>query len=193
MKYAENVEVLDDVTSDNELYKVMLTDKRTLLIIDDNTDIRNYLIKLFSDIYIIYSADNGEEGLKLTKKYMPDLVLSDVAMDTMDGLELCRKIKENSSLSHIPVILLTASKNPETHLQGISDGADDYITKPFDDDILVARVESLLKSRSSLRKYFLDSITLKREYSKGSGRIPGDFKKMYCYYRGKYSQTRFYH
>jgi signal transduction histidine kinase/ligand-binding sensor domain-containing protein/DNA-binding response OmpR family regulator len=170
----ENVELLADVTSDNELYKVMLTDKRTLLIIDDNTDIRNYLIKLFSDIYIIYSADNGEEGLKLTKKHMPDLVLSDVAMDVMDGLELCRKIKENSSLSHIPVILLTASKNPETHLQGISDGADDYITKPFDDDILVARVESLLKSRSSLRKYFLDNITLKENTQK----VPAEYQEI---------------
>ena len=161
-------------TSDKELYKVMLTDKRTLLIIDDNTDIRNYLIKLFSGTYIIYSADNGEEGLKLTKKYMPDLVLSDITMEGMDGLELCRKIKENSSLSHIPVILLTASKNPETHLQGISDGADDYITKPFDDDILVARVESLLRSRSNLRKYFLDSITLKENNQK----VPAEYQEI---------------
>jgi YesN/AraC family two-component response regulator len=159
---------------DNELHKVMLTEKRTLLIVDDNTDIRNYLIRLFSDTHIIYSADNGEEGLKLTKKHMPDLVISDIAMDVMDGLELCRRIKENSSLSHIPVILLTASKNPETHLQGISDGADDYITKPFDDDLLVARVESLLKSRSNLRAYFLDSITLKENTQK----VPAEYQEI---------------
>lgn len=159
---------------DNELHKVMLTEKRTLLIVDDNTDIRNYLIRLFSDTHIIYSADNGEEGLKLTKKHMPDLVISDIAMDVMDGLELCRRIKENSSLSHIPVVLLTASKNPETHLQGISDGADDYITKPFDDDLLVARVESLLKSRSNLRAYFLDSITLKENTQK----VPAEYQEI---------------
>lgn len=159
---------------DNELHKVMLTNKRTLLIIDDNADIRNYLIRLFSETHIIYSADNGEEGLKLTKKHMPDLVISDIAMDVMDGLELCRKIKENSSLSHIPVVLLTASKNPETHLQGISDGADDYITKPFDDDLLVARVESLLKSRSNLRTYFLDSITLKENTQK----VPAEYQEI---------------
>jgi signal transduction histidine kinase/ligand-binding sensor domain-containing protein/DNA-binding response OmpR family regulator len=170
----DSIELSADTTSDNELYKVMLTDKRTLLIIDDNTDIRNYLIKLFSETHILYSADNGEEGLILTKKYMPDLVISDIAMDVMDGLELCRKIKENSSLSHIPVILLTASKNPETHLQGISDGADDYITKPFDDDILVARVESLLRSRSNLRKYFLDSITLKENTQK----VPAEYQEI---------------
>nr|WP_315203299.1 two-component regulator propeller domain-containing protein [uncultured Flavobacterium sp.] len=170
----EIIEVSAHASSEYELHKVMLTDKRTLLIIDDNTDIRNYLIRLFSDTHIIYSADNGEEGLKLTKKYMPDLVISDIAMDVMDGLELCRKIKENSSLSHIPVILLTASKNPETHLQGISDGADDYITKPFDDDLLVARVESLLKSRSNLRSYFLDSITLKENTQK----VPAEYQEI---------------
>jgi YesN/AraC family two-component response regulator len=160
--------------SDKEFHKTMLTDKRTLLIIDDNTDIRNYLIKLFHETHILYSADNGEEGLKLTKKHMPDLVISDIAMEGIDGLELCRKIKENDNLSHIPVILLTASKNPETHLQGISDGADDYITKPFDDDILVARVESLLRSRSNLRKYFLDSITLKENTQK----VPAEYQEI---------------
>lgn len=170
----EIVEISSTAGLDKELHKELLTEKRTLLIIDDNTDIRNYLIQLFSGVYIIYSADNGEEGLKLTKKYMPDLVISDIAMDVMDGLELCRKIKENSSLSHIPVILLTASKNPETHLQGISDGADDYITKPFDDDLLMARVESLLKSRSNLRTYFLDSITLKENTQK----VPAEYQEI---------------
>jgi len=168
------IEVSVNAISENELHKAILTDKRTLLIIEDNTDIRNYLIRLFSEVYIIYSAENGEEGLKLTKKHMPDLVISDIAMDVMDGFELCRKIKENSSLSHIPVILLTASKNPETHLQGISDGADDYITKPFDDDLLMARVESLLKNRSNLRAYFLDSITLKENTQK----VPAEYQEM---------------
>lgn len=156
----------DNIVSENDFKKVMLTEKRTVLIIDDNEDIRNYLIKLFSDNYIVYSAENGEEGLKMTKKHMPDLVISDITMEQMDGLELCRKIKESNELSHIPVILLTASKNPETHLQGINDGADDYIMKPFDDDILAARVESLLRNRSNLRTYFLDNITLKENTQK---------------------------
>ncbi|MEZ0131510.1 response regulator, partial [Flavobacterium sp. LBUM151] len=138
----ENNQSLNNTVSESDFQKIMLTDKRTVLIIDDNAEIRAYLIKLFSKNYIVYSAENGEEGLKMTKKQMPDLVISDITMEHMDGLELCRKIKESDSLSHIPVILLTASKNTETHLQGITDGADDYITKPFDDDILVARVES---------------------------------------------------
>jgi signal transduction histidine kinase/ligand-binding sensor domain-containing protein/DNA-binding response OmpR family regulator len=175
--------IIDDVdenqfsntsVSESDFQKIMLTEKRTVLIIDDNAEIRAYLIKLFSDNYVVYSAENGEEGLKLTKKHMPDLVISDITMEQMDGLELCRKIKESDSLSHIPVILLTASKNPETHLQGITDGADDYITKPFDDDILVARVESLLKNRSNLRTYFLDSITLKENTQK----VPVEYQEI---------------
>ncbi|WP_163398704.1 hybrid sensor histidine kinase/response regulator transcription factor [Flavobacterium fluviatile] len=169
----------ENITSGNtlseaDLQKVMLTEKRTVLIVDDNAEIRGYLIKLFAENYIVYSAENGEEGLKLTKKYMPDLVISDITMEEMDGLELCRKIKESNDLSHIPVILLTATKNPETHLQGINEGADDYITKPFDDDILVARVESLLRNRSNLRTYFLESITLKENTQK----VPVEYQEI---------------
>ncbi|MFH6957081.1 two-component regulator propeller domain-containing protein [Flavobacterium aquidurense] len=174
MDEMEENNVVSNAVSETDFQKIMLTDKRTVLIIDDNAEIRAYLIKLFSETYIVYSAENGDEGLKLTKKHMPDLVISDIAMEEMDGLELCRKIKENSALSHIPVILLTASKNPETHLQGISDGADDYITKPFDDDMLVARVESLLRNRSNLRKYFLDSITLKENTQK----VPVEYQEI---------------
>jgi len=162
------------IISESDLQKVMLTEKRTVLIVDDNAEIRGYLIKLFSEKHIVYSAENGEEALKLTKKHMPDLVISDITMEEMDGLELCRKIKESNDLSHIPVILLTASKNPEIHLQGINEGADDYITKPFDDDILVARVESLLKNRSNLRTYFLNSITLKENTQK----VPTEYQEM---------------
>ena len=151
----------------------MLTEKKSILIIDDNTEIRNYLIQLFSETHLVYSAVNGEEGLKYTKKYMPDIVISDITMEVMDGLELCKRIKEDEHLSHIPVILLTASNNPETHLQGITDGADDYITKPFDDDLLVARVNTLLKNRRNLRKYFLDSITLRENDQK----VPAEYQE----------------
>ncbi|WP_246236247.1 hybrid sensor histidine kinase/response regulator transcription factor [Flavobacterium ajazii] len=168
----ENADV--NTLSETDLQKVMLTEKRTVLIVDDNAEIRGYLIKLFSEKHIVYSAENGEEGLKLTKKHMPDLVISDITMEEMDGLELCRKIKESNDLSHIPVILLTATKNPETHLQGINEGADDYITKPFDDDLLVARVESLLRNRSNLRTYFLDSITLKENTQK----VPVEYQEI---------------
>ena len=158
---------------EEELNKEILTDKKSILIIDDNVDIRNYLIQLFSGTHLVYSAINGNEGLKLTKKHMPDIVISDIAMEIMDGLELCKRIKESEQLSHIPVILLTASSNQETHLQGITDGADDYITKPFDDDILMARVNTLLKNRGNLRNYFLDSITLRENNLK----VPAEYQE----------------
>ncbi|WP_035141858.1 hybrid sensor histidine kinase/response regulator transcription factor [Flavobacterium daejeonense] len=157
---------------EKELNNEILTSKKSVLIIDDNVEIRNYLVALFSEFYLVYEAENGQEGLKLTKKYMPDIVISDVAMEIMDGLELCKKIKESEQLSHIPVILLTASSNPETHLQGITDGADDYITKPFNDDLLLARVNTLLKNRGNLRSYFLDSITLKEN----SQKVPAEYQ-----------------
>lgn len=157
---------------DDELNKELLTPKKSVLIIDDNVEIRNYLVQLFSEKYLVYSAVNGFEGLELTKKQLPDIVISDIAMEVMDGLELCKNIKESELLSHIPVVLLTASNNSETHLQGITDGADDYITKPFDDDILVARIDTLLKNRSYLRKYFLDNITLRENVQK----VPAEYQ-----------------
>ncbi|WP_235894368.1 hybrid sensor histidine kinase/response regulator transcription factor [Flavobacterium zepuense] len=151
----------------------ILTGKKSVLIIDDNDEIREYLVQLFSPLYLVYSAINGIEGLENTIKHLPDLVISDIAMDGMDGLEVCQKIKENNNLSHIPVILLTATTSSEIHLQGITFGADDYITKPFDSDILMARVETLLKSRENLRSYFLNSITLKENNHK----VPAEYQE----------------
>ncbi|MXN93289.1 response regulator [Flavobacterium sp. Sd200] len=164
-------EVVENIA--NTLEPELLSEKKTVLIVDDNTDVRNYLAKLFAPSYIIYTAENGLEGLKLVQKHLPDLVISDIAMEGMDGLELCKKIKENDELNHIPVILLTASANNETHLQGINEGADDYITKPFDSDILLAKSERLIKSRKDLRRYFLDSITLKENTLK----VPEEYQE----------------
>lgn len=151
----------------------ILTGKKSVLVIDDNPEIRDYLVQLFTAQYLVYSAKNGIEGLEVTEKHLPDIVISDIAMDGMDGLEVCRHIKQNVNLSHIPVILLTATTNAEVHLQGITQGADDYITKPFDSDILLARVETLLKSRENLRSYFLDSITLKENNQK----VPAEYQE----------------
>ncbi|RXK83626.1 hybrid sensor histidine kinase/response regulator transcription factor [Filimonas effusa] len=139
----------------------LVTEKSVILIVDDNEELRSYLLRLFSDKYLVLGSSNGADALQLAKERMPDLIVSDISMDGMDGLELCRHIKETEELSHIPVILLTAATGIETKLQGISGGADDFITKPFDSDILLARAATLLKNRSQLRKYFLNSITLR--------------------------------
>ena len=149
-----------DINILSKLKDDVVSEKKSILIIDDNEEIRNYLMELFSDDYLTYSAENGFDGYEMVNKILPDLVLSDISMEGLNGLELCKKIKSSEGINHILVILLTASSNPETQLQGISDGADDYITKPFDDDILKAKVETLLRNRSQLKNYFLDSITL---------------------------------
>lgn len=147
----------------------LVTEKKSMLLVDDNKEIRNYIRHLFKFGYVIHEAESGEEGIELAKKHLPDIIISDVVMAELSGVELCMKIKEDPSLSHIPVILLTSSSSAEVKLKGIEGGADDYITKPFDKDILIARVANLLKSRTNLQRYFFSEITLKSDDSKVSG------------------------
>ncbi|MBX2922544.1 MAG: response regulator [Chitinophagaceae bacterium] len=147
----------------------IFSDKKTVLIVDDNNEIRQYLLQIFSGKFIVYEAVSAEAGWDMATKYMPDIIISDVIMGGITGIEFCRKIKEAPSLKHIPVILLTASLSSEIKLNGIECGADDYITKPFEKDLLIARVNNILKSRSTLQQYFFDRITLQKSNTKVSG------------------------
>jgi signal transduction histidine kinase/ligand-binding sensor domain-containing protein/DNA-binding response OmpR family regulator len=146
----------------------LVTEKPTLLIVDDDEDLRKYIDKVFSREFTVLQAINGQEGLTLAQQYLPDLIISDIAMDELGGIELCKQVKENPSLSHIPVILLTASTASEIRLRGIEAGADDYITKPFEKELLKARAASLLKKRNSLQQYFYNEITLQQNDGKVS-------------------------
>jgi len=145
------------------------TEKKALLIVEDDDDIRSYIKKIFNDEYLVYEASNGTIGFEKVKKYTPDLIITDVVMDGGNGLDLCSKIKSTPEFSHIPVIILTSGSSSEIKLKGIEQGADDFITKPFEKDILVARVANLLKSRNALQQYFLNEITLKADDFKISG------------------------
>lgn len=131
-----------------------------MLVADDNLQIRQYIAKIFNKDFSVFTAGNGQEALAFIKKHEPDIVISDVVMDEMSGIDLCTCIKQDPSLSHIPLILLTASTSREVKLKGIEGGADDYITKPFDNALLAARVANLLNSRSQLQAYFYNEITL---------------------------------
>ncbi|SDW34430.1 Two component regulator propeller [Hydrobacter penzbergensis] len=144
----------------------MLTDKRSILFIDDDHEIRQYMRKLLQNTYLYYEAKSGEEGIELVHKLEPDLVISDISMGGMSGLELCELIKKDENSSHTPVILLTASLATEMQLEGIKNGADEYITKPFDKDLLFAKIQNILANRNILRQYFFDQITLKESHSK---------------------------
>jgi signal transduction histidine kinase/ligand-binding sensor domain-containing protein/CheY-like chemotaxis protein/AraC-like DNA-binding protein len=152
----------------------LVSEKQTILVVDDEKEIRQYLAQVFCDQYTIYEAENGEAGRLLAQKYLPDIIISDIKMPGMDGIELCKNVKNDPALSHIPVILLTSSSSPESKLEGIEGGADDYITKPFDKGILMARVINLLKTRNSLQKYFYNEITLN---NKSDSKISEEYKE----------------
>ena len=137
------------------------SDTLTMLIIDDNEELRHYIEKIFRDRFKLLSAANGEEGLRLINRHLPDVIICDVLMQNLNGIELCRLVKADPALNHIPLILLTASTSSEIRLRGIECGADDYISKPFEKELLMARVEGLLKSRNNLQTYFYNKITLK--------------------------------
>ena len=126
----------------------------TVLIVDDNADMRTYLRTLLSDKYHVVEAADGESGLKVARDTVPDLIVSDVMMPVMDGLQFCRKIKDDTMTSHIPVILLTARSTESQQVEGLGCGADAYMTKPFSANLLVARIANLLKSRAQLRHLF---------------------------------------
>ncbi|MDR6941638.1 hybrid sensor histidine kinase/response regulator transcription factor [Mucilaginibacter pocheonensis] len=166
----ENTETEDANLFSEELE--IAGDLKSILIIDDNKDLREYLKMIFRPDYKIYSTDNGQDGLLIIKETLPDIVISDVMMDKMSGIELCAAIREDISISHIPVILLTSSSSPEIKLKGIEGGADDYISKPFDKEILKARVAGILRNKNNLQKYFYNEITLNSTNQK----IPAEYK-----------------
>ncbi|TSD66719.1 response regulator [Inquilinus sp. KBS0705] len=141
--------------------ELLISERQSVLIIDDNAEIRTYIKKIFKDNYKIYEAQTGEKGLELIKRHLPDVVISDITMEEVSGIDLCRMIKQDSSLSHIPVILLTGDPNPETKLKGIEVGAVDFVSKPFEKDMLIARVQGILRDRRELQNYFYNEVTLK--------------------------------
>lgn len=128
----------------------------SLLVVDDNAQITSLLENILSDKYIIYKAGNGKQALSILEDERIDLVVSDILMPDMDGLTLCKKIKENIQTSHIPVILLTAKGEIENRIQGLQVGADSYIPKPFHPEHLFIRIEKLIERMELIRKRFQD-------------------------------------
>ncbi len=128
------------------------SDKPLLLIIDDNDDIRRMIRELICDEYRIIEASNGKDGIRLASKYTPDLIICDVMMPVMDGLECCRRIKEELTTSHIPVLMLTACSMDEQRIQGYESGADGYLAKPFNNKMLRMRCRNLIDNRKRIKE-----------------------------------------
>ena len=136
----------------DELVQPHQTEKPEVLIIDDNIDIRTYLRSVLSEKYNVSEASDGKVGLELARKIVPDIVLSDIMMPVMDGLEFCQQLKTDKAISHIPVILLTARSLDEQRAEGYEHGADAYISKPFSLRLLLSRIDNLIESRKKLNQ-----------------------------------------
>jgi len=148
--------------------------KPIVLIVDDNNEIRKYVRNTFEDRYHIMEAVNGQEAYDMVLRTIPDLIISDVMMPVMDGLEFCKKIKSNDVINHIPIILLTAKTTDENRIEGLEVGADSYIPKPFNIQHLKIRIEKLLELRKTLRDKYINGFQVGEMDS--SGMSEGEMK-----------------
>lgn len=140
------------VAEDIERQTVRDSSRPTVLVVEDDVDLRDYVAGVLADAYNVISAPDGQKGLVLAESEIPDLILSDIVMPVMDGLELCKAVKDNQSTAHIPVILLTARSLDDQILEGYESMADDYIVKPFKSRILKAKIASVLLNRAKVRE-----------------------------------------
>jgi signal transduction histidine kinase/ligand-binding sensor domain-containing protein/DNA-binding response OmpR family regulator len=152
----------DQALSDSTTPEIRTTPEKTfVLVVEDNADVRNYVCDALRDEFEVIPADGAEEGLRLSETTIPDLIISDVMMPGIDGIEFCRRIKSSELTSHVPVILLTARSAEEDRIFGLETGADDYITKPFNRRELLIRVRNIIRSRRLLRDKFGKDAVLK--------------------------------
>jgi len=144
------------------------TDKAKVLIVEDNDDLRHFLAESLADEYKVYTAKDGKDGSDLSLKQDVDLVVSDIMMPRLNGLDLCKQLKNNLNTSHLPVILLSAKGMEENQVEGLGVGADDYITKPFNFSLLLAKMKSLIDNRQKLKAIYLQDATGGEEMKGGS-------------------------
>lgn len=131
----------------------------SILIIEDNQDLRSFIASQFRDQFTVFTAGDGKSGFELAAKRLPDLIISDVMMPNMDGVELTEKLKTDGRTSHIPIVLLTAKADQESRIEGLSQGADDYLAKPFSTQELQIRVHNLIEQRKKLAAKFKSNLS----------------------------------
>ena len=155
--FLDESSAVTDISTENKVSKITSDrqeDKPRVLVIDDNADIRAYATALLGDEYDVMEASDGSEGLKKAVREVPDVVVCDVMMSGMDGLECCKRLKADSLTCHIPVILLTAKTLDEHRAEGYAYGADAYLTKPFNGNVLKARIKNLITNRKLMKIVF---------------------------------------
>lgn len=150
----------------------------SILVIDDNPDVRTLVGSLFCDEYTVIEAANGTSGIQAAMYNIPDLIICDVMMPGIDGLECCRRLKSEVNTSHIPILMLTACSLDEQRVSGLNCGADAYMAKPFNSRVLIAQVKSLIENRKRIKSVFGDGISLAEEnVSKTDKDFVSEFKK----------------
>ncbi len=158
----ERVNLLVDIEPNENTVKINLnhtnsdngTIKPKILIVDDNNDLREFVAEALNPDYVVYTAVDGEQGLKEALEKEPDLILSDIMMPKINGLDMCKQLKNNLHTSHLPIILLTAKGQEDDFVEGLQTGADDYISKPFNLSVLKAKIDSLIENRKKLKRMF---------------------------------------
>ena len=164
MTFEEKIDKLEHENSDN---------RRTILVVDDSQDMRQFLVNILSNDYNVISAKDGEEAERIIRTQRLDLVVTDLMMPKVDGLELTQFVKGDSDISYIPVILLTAKTAIESRLQALQYGADDYVTKPFEPEYLRARVKNIISQREQLEQSYRQRL-MRLEPQKADEQVPGD-------------------
>ena len=167
----ENTETVDEVY-DDEHEDVSLSQEKNgklnILIVEDNKDMRDYIRSILAEYYNVIEASNGEEALQVLKSTNVDFVISDLMMPVMDGMELSHRIRSDFSISHIPILMLTAKTSDEARLEGYKTGVDSYLLKPFDENMLLARISGILENRKRFQQKFyltmdVDSLGIEEE------------------------------
>lgn len=158
----KNIEVEHQQTPTPSLHPILVGQKKPLLLlVEDHKDMLSYICSLFEEDYDILTATNGEEGIALAIEQLPDLILSDLNMPKKDGIVLCKTIKNNPNTAHIPIVLLTAISEEKTMLKALEEHADDYITKPFQRNVLYSKVRNLIHIRTTLANKYREEIVWK--------------------------------
>ena len=156
---SDDIKAYESIAPEHEMIMKTSGNKdASILIIDDNVDILHYLKNILSPDYHVLLAEDGDKGFALASSKIPDLIVSDVMMPGKDGIALCRQLKTQINTSHIPVILLTARTSTVFEVEGLKTGADDYVSKPFNANVIKARIASLLENRQKMRAHFLNKI-----------------------------------
>jgi len=150
----ERMETAPDLSLEADKVKVKSRTKHRVMVVEDDEEIRKYICQELAEDYHTIECINGKEALSIILKKAPDLVISDVMMPEMDGITLCRKVKQNININHIPVVLVTAKSKEEDNFEGLSIGADAYIVKPFNIDLLKKTIENIIRNRELLRNTY---------------------------------------